>query len=204
MSGGRLEAKELFFGRDDRPLLAGLSFAADGGEMVEITGANGAGKTSLIKILCGLILPDGGAVLWGGKNIRRDAESYRQAMAYVGHKDGVKGDLTPRENLSFAAAANGIRGGISAALEKWNLNGITSPCRLLSAGQRRRVALARLLLSPARLWLLDEPLTALDEAGRRRLGEVAQEHLRGGGVVVMSSHHRPEWGIATRTVALGG
>ena len=202
-SDSGLEARQLHFARNTRALFANLSFSVQAGEMLQITGANGTGKTSLIKILCGLIQPDGGTVLWGQHNISDFAEDYRSDLAFIGHKDGIKGDLTPQENLAFSAAMADTNVTPAAALAHWGLADVHTPCRLLSAGQRRRTALARLALGRARLWLLDEPLTALDEDGWHLLGNMARTHLETGGVIVMSTHRSPDWDLpAQRKVTL--
>ncbi len=192
-------------------LWKGLGFKVCAGEMLQIIGANGAGKTSLIRILCGLVRPDRGQVLWLRRNIYQHAEEYHSEIAYVGHKDGIKDDLTPVENLVFAAAirnrghaAFGDNGAVTAedALQQWGMAGIIAPCRVLSAGQRRRTALARLLLFGACLWFLDEPLTALDNAGKQTLGDIIADHLRIGGAVVMSSHQEIDWPLSSRILSL--
>ncbi|MBE8159058.1 MAG: cytochrome c biogenesis heme-transporting ATPase CcmA [Betaproteobacteria bacterium] len=202
--------------RDDAPLLeaknislarlwAGVSFALRGGEMLHITGKNGAGKTSMLKILCGLAAPDGGEVLWRQKNIRRAAEEYCADLAYIGHKDGVKDDCTPLENLRFAAAMQCADAALAPAeaLEKIGLLETGKLCRQLSAGQKRRTALARLLISRARLWFLDEPLSALDDSARQILGEIAAAHLAGGGGIVVATHQETDWAGAAKTLRLG-
>ncbi len=171
--------------------------------MLQIAGANGSGKTSLIKILCGLVAPDRGRVLWRQADIRIQAHAYRSSLIYVGHKDGIKGGLSTRENLCFAAALANSPADPDPSLKRWGLADARGPCRLLSAGQRQRLALARLSLVRACLWILDEPLTALDAAGKALLGEAVGEHLGSGGTVVMSSHQRPDWPVAMSDLRLG-
>lgn len=195
-----LEAKHLSLGR----LWTNLSFAVHPGEMLQIAGANGAGKTSLLRTLCGLAEPERGEVLWRRQNIAAAAEDYFSDLQYVGHKNGVKEELTPLENLRFAAA---MRCGApllppERALEKTGLAGIDAPCRRLSAGQKRRAALARLLLHRASLWFLDEPAAGLDDDGRRMLDDIAAAHLSSGGAAVLAAH-RPADGPGARVLRLG-
>ena len=179
--------------------------------MLLVTGANGAGKTSLLKVLCGLVRPDEGRVLWQQSNIHQHAENYRQAIAYVGHKNGIKGDLTPSENLTFAVAIGhgsnivtvGKTNGVAEeALHQWGLAGVELPCRLLSAGQCRRIALARLLLVNAPLWFLDEPMTSLDSAGQQTLRNAIVTRLNAGGAVVMATHQVTDWLVPSQVLPL--
>ncbi|MGI9306141.1 MAG: cytochrome c biogenesis heme-transporting ATPase CcmA [Gammaproteobacteria bacterium] len=195
-----LEAKNLSFAR----LWEGVSFALRGGEMLCITGANGAGKSTLLKVLCGLLAPDAGAVFWRRQNIRRAAEEYCADLMYLGHSDGVKSGCTPLENLRFAAAVHCAAPALSPpeALEKLGMGGENRFCGNLSAGQKRRVALARLLVGRAKLWLLDEPLTSLDDSSRRIFGELAAAHLADGGGAVLASH-QADFFPAARVLHLG-
>ena len=184
-------------------LWGGVSFSLEAGGALQIVGGNGAGKTTLLRTLCGLAAPDKGAVLWRKKNIRQAAEDYHAELIYIGHKDGIKDDLTPLENLQVAAALRNSPPLASpqkalAALEVRE-DGL---CRRLSAGQRRRLALARLLLNRAALWLLDEPLTCLDEGGRRILGDITAKHLADGGMVALTSHQPPDWPLTMKTLEL--
>jgi heme exporter protein A len=185
----RFSAWDLTIERGGRRLFAGLSFSAESGAALIVTGPNGAGKSSLLRALCGFLpLEAGGFALEGG-----DAERTLGEQAhYLGHADGVKGALTAGENLAFAAAMLGGRSSREAeraALARIGLaHVIDFPARLLSAGQRRRVALARLLIADRPLWLLDEPATALDAAAQAALAAIMQAHLRGGGIVVAAAH----------------
>jgi heme exporter protein A len=185
----RLSAWDLTIERGGRRLFAGLSFVADQGVGLIVTGPNGAGKSSLLRALCGFLpLEAGGFALEGG-----DAErTVGEQAHYLGHADGVKGALTAGENLAFAAAMLGGRSSREAqrdALARVGLAHVSDfPARLLSAGQRRRVALARLLIADRPLWLLDEPATALDAAARAALAAIMQERLRGGGIIVAAAH----------------
>lgn len=185
----RLSAWDLTIERGGRRLFAGLSFAADQGVGLIVTGPNGAGKSTLLRALCGFVpLEAGGFALEGG-----DAErSLGEQAHYLGHADGVKGALTAGENLAFAAAMLGgqsSRDAQRAALSQVGLTHVIDfPARLLSAGQRRRVALARLLIADRPLWLLDEPATALDAAAQAALAVIMRAHLRGGGIIVAAAH----------------
>jgi heme exporter protein A len=175
--------------RGGRRLFGGLSFEAAGGAALIVTGPNGSGKSSLLRALCGFLpLQAGGFALEGG-----DAElTVGEQAHYLGHADGVKGALTAGENLAFCAAmldGDPSRAAQRAALARVGLaHAIDFPVRLLSAGQRRRVALARLLVAKRPLWLLDEPTTALDAAAQTALAAIMTTHLRGGGLIVAAAH----------------
>jgi heme exporter protein A len=188
-----LETVDLECTRGERLLFAGLAFAVDAGHCLHVAGENGAGKTSLLRILCGLLSPTHGEVRWDGEDIRRLREDYWQLIAYVGHLNGVKDDLTALENVRFAASLAGHPAGEDAArgaLASVGLAGFeTSQARFLSQGQRRRIALARLFLArEARLWILDEPFTALDVRGVAALSTLIGEQLGRGGIVVLTTH----------------
>ena len=160
-------------------------------------GRNGSGKTSLLHILCGIRRPDAGEVAWAGTPIGELGPAYYEHVAYVGHADGVKGDLTATENLETARAL-GAPGetGIAAALERLRLGDYEDTlARNLSAGQRRRLALARLLVTRARLWILDEPFTSMDKDGIVLFSQVMAEHVGGGGLLVLTSHHDLDLGV---------
>ena len=188
-----LEARELEATRGDATLFTGLGFALQPGALLRVTGANGSGKTSLLRALCGLLMPVAGEVRWNGTNIRVLREEYWKNLAYVGHADALKDDLTVEENLAINCALAGL--GISpsqsrAALASFGLAGRERlPARALSQGQRRRAALARLAVSAALpLWILDEPFAALDAAAVERVQRLTGEHLASGGMVVLTSH----------------
>jgi heme exporter protein A len=188
-----LEIADLECQRGDRLLFTGLALRVAPGICLHVAGENGSGKTSLLRILCGLMAPSAGTVRWEGEDIRRLREAYWEQLAYVGHLNGVKDDLTAAENVHIAAAiagwpadATSVRG----ALRAFGLAGFEDrPARALSQGQRRRVALARLpCASAARLWILDEPFTALDTRGVGALSELIGAHLGRGGTVVLTTH----------------
>jgi heme exporter protein A len=188
-----LEARELAATRGDRTLFRGLAFALAPGALLRVTGANGRGKTTLLRALCGLLLPAAGDVRWKGENIRALREEYWANLLYVGHANALKDDLTPEENLVFACGIGGravSRERARAALARFGLAGREQlPARALSQGQRRRAALARLVVGEALpLWILDEPFAALDAAGTELVQSLAGAHLARGGMVVLTTH----------------
>jgi heme exporter protein A len=191
-NGCMLQAMALTCVRGERSLFAGLGFALREGEGLHVRGANGAGKTSLLRLLAGLSRPEAGEVRWRDSPIGATAAAYRGEMLFFGHQAAVKEDLTAAENLTLAAALDGARLGAAdaaAALARLGLHGCEElPVRCLSAGQRRRVLLARLLVRRARLWILDEPFTALDAAAIALLASLLGEHLATGGLAVVTSH----------------
>ena len=190
------EALDLSCVRDERTLFSGLSFTIEPGEMVQIEGRNGAGKTSLLRILAGLSSPDAGEVRWQGVSTRRQRDIFHQQLLYLGHQPGVKSVLTAFENLAFYLSVNGptVKGNASAeaiyqALENVGLLGYEDvTVAQMSAGQQRRVALARLWLSNAPLWILDEPLTAIDKQGVATLITLFEQHTQQGGMVLLTTH----------------
>jgi heme exporter protein A len=188
-----LEARELAATRGDRTLFSGVGFSLAPGALLRVTGANGRGKTTLLRALCGLLLPAAGEVQWKGSNIRALREEYWAQLLYIGHANALKDDLTAEENLAFASrmAGRAVPGGQArAALARFGLAGREHlPVRALSQGQRRRAALARLAVGEAAsLWILDEPLAALDAAGVGLVQSLAGEHLARGGMVVLTTH----------------
>lgn len=188
-----LEAVQLECQRGDRLLFAGLALRAEPGMCLHVAGENGSGKTSLLRILCGLMLPGAGQVLWNGTPVRSLREAFWEDLAYVGHLNGVKDDLTAAENVHFAAAVAGWPaqdGTVRDALREFGLAGFEDrPARALSQGQRRRVALSRLhCAAAARLWILDEPYTALDTRGVAALSDLIGAHLARQGIVVLTTH----------------
>ncbi len=183
-----LEVINLSCVRDERTLFHGLSFHVKPGDIVQIEGPNGAGKTSLLRLLAGLSRAEEGEVMWQSQPIRQQREIWHQNLLYLGHQPGVKSVLSPLENLHFW---HGDRDEevIFDALEQVNLLGYEEvPVAQLSAGQQRRVALARLWLSPAKIWILDEPLTAIDKDGVEKLMARFAEHADNGGAVILTTH----------------
>ena len=187
-----LETVGLTCVRGDRLLFEGLSVRVSAGEVVQIHGPNGSGKTTLLRVLCGLQPPAGGHVRWRGRDVFPGAPEARAEVQYVGHAGGVKLDLTPRENLDVAIALSAQPTGTTAgaALARLGIGRFRDvPSRTLSAGQRQRVALARLLTCGAALWVLDEPFTALDASGVAIIDAMLREHTEADGGAMITSHH---------------
>ena len=183
-----LEARELLCERDERTLFSGLSFTLNAGEWVQITGSNGAGKTTLLRLLTGLSRPDAGEVLWQGQPLHQVRDSYHQNLLWIGHQPGIKTRLTALENLHFYHR-DGDTAQCLEALAQAGLAGFEDiPVNQLSAGQQRRVALARLWLTRATLWILDEPFTAIDVNGVDRLTQRMAQHTEQGGIVILTPH----------------
>jgi len=186
-----LSAENLHLWRGEVHVLRGLSFTLQAGQCLQITGDNGTGKTTLLRALCGLVPIEQGSIRWCGQSIGADPGLYHRALAYLGHDNGLKGDLSALENLYFSVGLRRplARPECAAALSRVGLTAPPDlPLRRLSAGQRRRVALARLPLLDAALWMLDEPGSNLDAAGQRLLAELLQAHLAGGGTAVVATH----------------
>jgi heme exporter protein A len=178
--------------RDDRVLFENLSFQLNAGELIQIEGHNGSGKTSLLRILCGLSLPESGQIFWQNQDIEQDKTAYWEHLSYIGHAPGVKGELTPIENLQMAKAIASRPTSVSleSVLEQVGLYGFEDvPTRTLSAGQQRRVALARLLTNDVQLWILDEPFTALDKKAIQMVERLLDQHAQRGGMAIVTSHH---------------
>ncbi len=202
-----LSTEQLECIRDDRLLFRDLNLTLAAGEVLQIEGANGSGKTSLLRILCGLRQPDAGKVCWRGEEIRHAREDYYAEMVYIGHLPCIKGDLTTEENIralldtrSRSATAEAIE----EALQQVGLAGFEdAPSKALSSGQRRRILLAFLLLSDARLWILDEPLTALDVKGVALMEQMIMRHRESGGSVIFTTHHGMRLPCEMRSVCLG-
>lgn len=190
-----LEALDLACVRGERTLFEHVSFSLDRGTLLRVTGSNGSGKTSLLRILCGLTLPAEGEVRWQGTGIRKLREEYWKDLAYIGHVNALKDDLTAAENVEIGATLNGrdvSRETAAAALTELGVGSCASlPARVLSQGQRRRVALARLVVSKsAPLWVLDEPLTALDVRAVAFVEALIAEQIAAGGAVILTTHQQ--------------
>ncbi len=187
-----LEVADLSCRRGDRRLFSALSFRLDAGTLLHVRGCNGSGKTTLLRALCGLLLPDGGAIRWQGAEIRALGDEYHRDLLYFGHLNGIKGDLTGVENLRVAALLAGSdidETALWRALGEMGLHGFEDlPSKVLSQGQKKRVALARLLISKAPLWILDEPFTALDVDAVALLQQLIADHVGRGGLAVLTTH----------------
>lgn len=190
MNDPLLSADQLTCIREDRILFDQLSFTICAGDLVQIEGPNGAGKTSLLRILAGLSRPYDGVVKFQQQDITRCRDQYYESLLYIGHLAGVKGELTAAENLRFNLNIHGDNvQNIDQTLAKVNLTGFEDALAShLSAGQHRRVALARLWQSNAKIWILDEPFTAIDKAGVAELEQLFIQHIDNGGAVILTSH----------------
>jgi heme exporter protein A len=192
MSGSILRAENLHLWRSERHVLKGVDLTVRDGELLQLTGVNGAGKTTLLRALCGLNQVEEGRVFWNGQDVREDREGFHAALVYLGHEPPLKPDLSGVENLRFWS---GIRihvtpAAIHEALGRTGAGEFgTRPVRTLSAGQRRRVALAALVLAAVPLWLLDEPTTNLDSAGQELVAALLDAHLSAGGLAIAAVHH---------------
>lgn len=196
-----LNADALELWRGDRCLFKELSFAVSEGRVLHVSGSNGSGKTSLLRVLSGLSHPEQGAVRWRGTDIRRCRQDYQGNLAWLGHQNGFNAELTAFENLKFSV---GLRRRVSDSelgpvVDRVGLSAaIGLPCRALSAGQKRRLAMAGIMLSGTRLWMLDEPFTNLDRDGIALIGELLNEHCQAGGSAIVAAHQ--DSGVAMNLV----
>ena len=194
--------------RGEHPVLKAVSVAARSGELLVLTGPNGSGKTTLLRTLCGLLQPEQGRVLWQGKNIREDLPAYHAQLAYLGHEPPLKADLSAAENLRFWIGIRRPVSRIEIATALRRVGGdawADQPVRTLSAGQKRRAALAGVILCAAPLWLLDEPATNLDADGQGVVASLIEEHVASGGMVVAAVHQGlPVSRIIARQLELPG
>ena len=202
-----LEISNLACARGDHQLFSGLSFSLGAGELMQVQGENGSGKTSLLRTLCGFMQPAEGKISWRGRDIRELGEEYYAEMIYLGHLNAIKDELNALENLRISAGLGGCRVDekeVLAALRRMGLRRREHlPVKVLSQGQRRRVALSRLLVGDARLWILDEPLTALDVGAVGLMQELIGEHLSKGGMAIFTTHQPLQVaGVETRQLTL--
>jgi heme exporter protein A len=191
--------------RGDRHVLRGVSLDVHRGELMHVSGPNGTGKTTLLRVVSGLLRPEKGSVAWQGRSIAAAAAEYQCALAYASHEPALKSDLTALENLRFTV---GLKRRVTVAelrssLERTGVGTCADlPARVLSAGQRRRVAMARVLAFRADLWLLDEPYTNLDGSGSSLLSALLAEHVGQGGVALVVAHHDLNVAVQTRQLEL--
>lgn len=179
--------------RGDRSLFRDFAFDLRNGGLLQVHGQNGSGKTSLLRMICGLLPPATGEIAWNGTPVREAADDYKASLSYVGHLNGVKDEFNAIENLRLSARLIDLESSDAAvhdALEGFGLSAVKHlPCKVLSQGQRRRLALARLKLSRARpLWVLDEPFAALDSAGIAAMSSLLEDHLARGGLALLTTH----------------
>ncbi len=187
-----LAARQLFCARDDRVLFKDLNFDLSEGQVLQVQGSNGSGKTTLMRILCGLNDSYEGSIKWYGEDIADQEADFFSSLLYIGHRVGVSKVLNPVENLRFSCSLlqTVSNDQIMSALKEVGLRGFEeSPCYTLSAGQQQRVSLARLIISPAKLWVLDEPFTTLDRKGVAQLEGLLQRQAQAGGSVMVTTHH---------------
>ena len=187
-----LAVRDLFCERDDRVLFKNLDFDLPEGQVLQVQGSNGSGKTTLMRILCGLNDSYKGSIKWYGQEIEEQAASFFSSLLYIGHRVGVSKVLSPVENLRWSCSLKQAVSDeqIMAALKEVGLRGFEeSPCYTLSAGQQQRASLARLIISPASLWVLDEPFTTLDSKGVAMLEKILQRQAQTGGSVMVTTHH---------------
>ena len=187
-----LEVKNLQCIRGDRELFTDLSFKLEANQLMMLEGQNGSGKTTLLRSLCGLYLQDNGEILWNGITIKKQDEDYRRELLYLGHLNGIKADLTVIENLRINSRLAGEKPSTQLLMDALDTIGLYAfedfPASQLSQGQKRRVALARLLISKAKLWVLDEPFVALDIAAVELLQSIIANHIENGGMVILTTH----------------
>ena len=200
----QLTADELTLFRGDRCLFKGLSFALNSGELLLLKGRNGSGKTSLLRAIAGLLELESGAVYWNEVRVTKEPQIFKNSLVWMAHQPGFKGDLTLLENLDYEASLRPQSNrDFDDVLKRLGLNRLKRlPMRSLSAGQRRRVALARMLLADAQLWIMDEPVTNLDSEGRALAMELVGEHLAADGMVIMAAHQDVDVDATVQTIQL--
>jgi len=205
MPADGLRVESVHVWRGERHVLKGVSLTLRPNELLHVSGPNGSGKTTLLRVVCGLLRPEQGQVSWLGQSISRVRTEYHSILAYASHEPALKGDLTALENLRFAV---GLKRRVAAGELRDSLQrtGVAAcadlPARVLSAGQRRRVAMARVLAMRATLWILDEPFTNLDAAGTDLMSALLQSHVAGGGAALVVAHHDVAGGAGMRRLEL--
>jgi heme exporter protein A len=202
-----LEVNDLACERGDHHLFSGLTFTLCAGELTQVQGENGSGKTTLLRTLCGLVQPAQGTVRWCGQDINEWDNAFHAQMCYLGHLNAIKDELSALENLQMSAGMAGYSVNEQDAIAALRRMGLRRkehlPVRVLSQGQRRRVALSRLLVGDAKLWILDEPLTALDVGAVGLIQELIAEHLSKGGMTIFTTHQTLQVaGVQMRQLAL--
>lgn len=200
-----LKVNKLYCERDERVLFQDLDFSVTEGEVWQIQGSNGSGKTTLLRILCGLNDEFSGEIHWRGKQQRQARQEFNLEVFFLGHAPAINKTLSPRENLSWFCASRGLENTdqIKTVLHSFNLYGYEDmPCYLMSAGQQRRVSLARMLLSQAKLWIIDEPFTALDKQGVQELEALLSAHAQAGGSIILTTHHSLQMDYPIRVIDL--
>jgi heme exporter protein A len=190
-SAPHLDVRALHLWRGDKHLLRGVSFSLEAGEMLQVVGPNGVGKTSLLRCVAGLLPAESGEILWSSQSIERARDEYHQRLAYLAHTNALKPELSALENLHYAVSLRrrAERSHLVATLQRLKIEMCADlPARSLSAGQKRRLALARVLLTDAPLWILDEPITNLDASGVAQFEALMAEHLQSGGMILTAAH----------------
>ena len=200
----KLSAIDLTLIRGESCLFQGLEFALNSGELLLLEGQNGSGKTSLMRAIAGMLSLETGEIFWNDLPVDRQRQEFHGSLVWLAHRTGLKGDLTLVENLRFEASLRAQSGvDRTAVYERLGISKLkTLPLRALSAGQQRRVALARMLLADVPLWLMDEPFTNLDREGRKLVMQLTEEHLAKGGMCVMAAHQDIEIDATVRRVSL--
>jgi heme exporter protein A len=200
----KLSADALTLIRGETCLFQDLGFALNPGELLLLEGQNGSGKTSLMRAIAGMLSLESGQIFWNGNDVSRQRQEFHGELVWIAHRTGLKGDLTLVENLRFEACLRPQSNVDSATVyERLGISRLkTLPLRALSAGQQRRVALARMLLADVPLWLMDEPFTNLDREGRKLVVELVEEHLAKGGMCVMAAHQDVDIKATINRVAL--
>jgi len=203
----KLTIDNLAFERNNQFLFREINFALQAGDLLQVRGANGSGKSTLLRMLAGFIEPQGGTILWQDKSICQHRDAYQQQLHYLGHHNGIKHSLTVYENLQLHAALMTNKpepNHLKTAIKQVDLTHVSHTQAIhLSAGQLRRLGLARLLLHPIPLWILDEPTTALDADGQALLGHLLKQHLTNGGMAIIATHQTLAILHNTKTIYLG-